>query len=103
MSDFTINEMLVMQKNLQDHYKSIWEPIGPETGQNKLLWMLGEVGEVIDIVKKNGGKKESERIAKPLIIFGAGLGILIVGLVVALGVLEAPFRKWIKEYRGNRL
>ena len=57
MSDFTINEMLVMQKNLQDHYKSIWEPIGPETGQNKLLWMLGEVGEVIDIVKKNGGKK----------------------------------------------
>ena len=33
------------------------ESIGPETGKNKLLWMIGEIGEVIDIVKKNGGTK----------------------------------------------
>ncbi len=57
MSDFSLNEMQQMQQTLQNHYKTIWEPIGPETGQNKLLWMLGEVGEVIDIVKKNGGTK----------------------------------------------
>ncbi|MBQ8634301.1 MAG: DUF4298 domain-containing protein [Lachnospiraceae bacterium] len=57
MSDFTLSEMLTMQKTLQDHYKSIWESIGPETGKNKLLWMIGEIGEVIDIVKKNGGTK----------------------------------------------
>ncbi len=31
--------------------------IGPETGKNKLLWMVREIGEVIDIVKKNGGTK----------------------------------------------
>ena len=31
----------------------------PETGQNKMLWMIGEVGEVIDIVKKHGGSKAS--------------------------------------------
>ncbi len=54
-TDFGISEMLTMQKTLQEHYKTIWEPIGPETGQNKLLWMIGEIGEVIDIVKKNGG------------------------------------------------
>ena len=57
MSDFTLNEMLAMQKTLQDNYKDIWTPIGPETGKNQLLWMIGEVGEVIDIVKKNGGTK----------------------------------------------
>ncbi|MBO5178634.1 MAG: DUF4298 domain-containing protein [Lachnospiraceae bacterium] len=57
LNEFTINEMLTMQKTLQEHYKTIWEPIGPETGQNKLLWMIGEIGEVIDIVKKNGGTK----------------------------------------------
>lgn len=55
MADFSINEMLEMQKALQDKYKGKWEPIGPETGKNKMLWMIGEVGEVIDIVKKNGG------------------------------------------------
>lgn len=55
MTDFTIAEMQEMQRTLQEKYKHKWEPIGPETGQNKLLWMLGEIGEVIDIVKKNGG------------------------------------------------
>ena len=59
MADFTINEMQEMQKKLQDKYKDKWEPIGPETGKNKLLWMIGEIGEVIDIVKKNGGTKAS--------------------------------------------
>lgn len=57
MEDFTINEMQDMQRKLQDKYKEKWESIGPETGKNKLLWMIGEIGEVIDIVKKNGGTK----------------------------------------------
>ena len=54
MTDFTLNEMQEMQKRLQNKYKDQWEPISPETGKNKLLWMIGEVGEVIDIVKKYG-------------------------------------------------
>ena len=57
MEDFSINEMQKMQRDLQEKYKDKWEPIGPETGKNKLLWMVGEIGEVIDIVKKNGGIK----------------------------------------------
>ncbi|MBE5871012.1 MAG: nucleotide pyrophosphohydrolase [Lachnospiraceae bacterium] len=54
MTDFSINEMLEMQRTLQDKYKDKWEKISPEVGKNKLLWMVGEVGEVIDIIKKNG-------------------------------------------------
>lgn len=57
MKDFSINEMQEMQSLLQDKYKDKWEPICPEVGKNKLLWMLGEIGEVIDIIKKNGGNK----------------------------------------------
>ena len=59
MSDFTVNEMHSMQQALQAKYKDKWEPICPEIGQNKLLWMIGEIGEVIDIVKKHGGEKAS--------------------------------------------
>ena len=62
MPDFGINEMLGMQKALQNKYKDKWEPIEPETGKNKLLWMVGEIGEVIDIVKKNGGGKASSDV-----------------------------------------
>lgn len=56
MADFSVNEMQDMQKKLQDKYKDRWEPICTDTGKNKLLWMIGEVGEVIDIIKKNGAE-----------------------------------------------
>ena len=57
MEDFGINEMLEMQRALQEKYRDKWEGISPEVGKNKLLWMVGEIGEVIDIVKKHGGEK----------------------------------------------
>ena len=57
MSDFSINEMLSMQKELHEKYKNIWVSITPEAGKHKLLWMIGEIGEVIDIIKKNGDRK----------------------------------------------
>ena len=60
MEDFGINDMLEMQKALQDKYKDIWETISAEMGQNKLLWMIGEIGEVIDIIKKNGSEAVSQ-------------------------------------------
>ena len=56
MDDFGINEMRSMQIALQEKYQDKWEKISPETGKNKLLWMIGEIGEVIDIIKKHGSK-----------------------------------------------
>ncbi len=69
MADFSINEMQEMQITLQDKYKHKWAPISAENGRNKLLWMIGEIGEVIDIVKKNGGTKAStdEDLRKDLV------------------------------------
>ena len=69
MPDFGINEMQEMQRMLQNKYQDKWEPICPETGKNKMLWMIGEIGEVIDIVKKNGGAKASSdnKLRKELI------------------------------------
>ena len=63
MADFGINEMQEMQKKLQDNYNGKWEPISPKIGKNKLLWMVGEIGEVIDIVKKHGGASASTNAA----------------------------------------
>lgn len=60
MDDFGINEMIEMQRELQDKYKDTWETISPEIGKNKLLWMIGEIGEVIDIIKKHGGEAACE-------------------------------------------
>lgn len=60
MEDFTVNEMLEMQRKLQEKYKDRWQPICPENGKDKLLWMLGEIGEVIDVVKKDGMQRVVE-------------------------------------------
>lgn len=62
MADFSVNEMLEMQRILQDKYKGKWESISPETGRSHLLWMIGEVGEVIDIIKKHG---DTEPLSNP--------------------------------------
>ena len=59
MSDFGINEMIEMQAALQEKYKEKWDPLCPERGKDQLLWMIGEIGEVIDIVKKHGAEKAS--------------------------------------------
>ena len=60
MEDFGINEMLEMQKALQEKYKDKWRLVCPERGKDQLLWMIGEIGEVIDIIKKNGGEAASQ-------------------------------------------
>ncbi len=60
MDDFSLNEMLEMQRMLQEQYKDKWKPINPERGKDQLLWMIGEIGEVIDIIKKHGGEAASQ-------------------------------------------
>ena len=60
MDDFSINEMLDMQRTLQEQYKDKWKPVDPERGKDQLLWMIGEIGEVIDIIKKHGGDAASQ-------------------------------------------
>ena len=59
INDFSVNEMLEMQRALQERYRDKWDPICPERGKDQLLWMVGEIGEVIDIVKKHGGEDAS--------------------------------------------
>ena len=60
MNNFAIKDMLTMQQALQEKYKDKWETLCPEVGKRQLLWMIGEIGEVIDIIKKNGDIKAVE-------------------------------------------
>lgn len=46
--------MQAIQRELQEKYKDKWEPIDPQHGLNKLMWMIGEVGEAAQIIKRKG-------------------------------------------------
>lgn len=52
--EFGISRMLEIQDQLQAKYAGKWEKICPETARNKLMWAIGEMGEVIQIFKKRG-------------------------------------------------
>jgi len=54
--EFGFSEMQELQARLQEKYRDIWEPVSPETGKNKLLWLMIELGEAADIIKKDGAR-----------------------------------------------
>ena len=107
MKDFSINEMQAMQKQLQDKYSAIWEPINTSTGQNKLLWMIGEVGEVIDIVKKNSGRAacEDEKLRLHLVEEMADVLMYFNDVMLCYGLTEDELKEAYEkkfEYNMNR-
>ncbi len=54
-------DMQEMQKRLQERYAGWWEPVDAEHGRNKVLWMLAELGEAIQVLKR---KQTSEIMEK---------------------------------------
>ena len=99
MEKFSISEMQEMQKALQEKYKDKWEPICADVGKNKLLWMIGEVGEVIDIIKKNGGEKASkdEKIRKELIEEMADVLMYFNDVMLCYGITEEELKQAYTE------
>ncbi|MCI8541786.1 MAG: nucleotide pyrophosphohydrolase [Lachnospiraceae bacterium] len=57
MEDFSLQEMREIQCQLQEKYKDKWNPLSPEQGKDQLLWMMIELGEAADIMKKEGVRK----------------------------------------------
>ena len=104
MSNFSINEMQSMQKELQDKYKEKWERICPETGKNKFLWMIGEIGEVIDIIKKNGDKSAGadRSVREHLIEEMADVLMYYNDVMVGYGITEDELKQaYIEKFQKN--
>ena len=104
MSNFNINEMQEMQKALQEKYKNLWKPIGPDRGQDQLLWMIGEIGEVIDIVKKNGGEKacQDPTLREHLIEEMADVLMYYNDILLCYGITEEELKTaYVNKYEKN--
>ena len=104
MSNFSINEMQSMQKELQDKYKEKWERICPETGKNKFLWMIGEIGEVIDIIKKNGDKSAvaDSSVREHLIEEMADVLMYYNDVMLCYGINEDELKQaYIEKFQKN--
>lgn len=56
MDDFGFREMQQIQVQLQEKYKDKWKQLSPELGKEQLLWLMIELGEAADIIKKQGSR-----------------------------------------------
>ena len=56
MDDFGFREMQQIQVQLQEKYKDKWKQLSPELGKEQLLWLMIELGEAADIIKKQGSQ-----------------------------------------------
>lgn len=104
VGDFGINEMKTMQRRLQLKYQDSWEPINEETGKNKLLWMIGEIGEVIDIVKKNGDKEacENDSLRKSLVEELADVLMYFNDVLLCYGITSEELKEsYTNKYMRN--
>lgn len=104
MADFRMSEMQEMQRTLQEKYRHKWEPICPETGQNKLLWMIGEVGEVIDIIKKQDAAEvlADEGLRKDLVEEMADVLMYYNDVMLCYGITADELRNaYIEKFRRN--
>ncbi|MCL2671491.1 MAG: nucleotide pyrophosphohydrolase [Clostridiales bacterium] len=54
MEDLRLSELLDMQRALWERNAGHWDPLAPEFARNSVLFMLGELGEAIAIIKKRG-------------------------------------------------
>ena len=104
MNNFSINDMQSMQKELQNKYKDKWEAISPEAGKHKLLWMIGEIGEVIDIIKKNGDTNtiEDKEIRKHLIEEMADVLMYYNDVLLCYEISEEELKEaYISKFENN--
>ena len=104
MADFGIGQMQEMQKALQEKYKEKWTPLCPEAGIRQLLWMIGEIGEVIDIVKKHGGEKacSDEDLRKDLIEEMADVLMYYNDILLCYGISEEELKPaYIQKFERN--
>lgn len=104
MDDFGIDETLDMQRRLQERYKDKWRPICPDRGRDQLLWMIGEIGEVIDIIKKHGGETASRdaQVREHLVEELADVLMYYNDVLLCFGISAEELKKaYIQKYERN--
>ena len=88
-----------MQAGLQERYQDKWQHLSPEIGKDQLLWLMIELGEVADIIKKEGSRKimEDNATREHFIEEMADVMMHYNDVLLCYGILTDEFSKIYQE------
>lgn len=105
MADMTISEMFQLQKDLHEVYARIWSPLIPKTAVSSLLWALGEAGEMIDILKKEGCSEvaANEATRERFVEETCDVLMYLVDTLLCFGISPADLARIYRKKHQNNL
>lgn len=104
MASFGFAEMQNIQRELQEKYFDQWGGLSPERGREWILWMMGEVGEVIDVLKKNGEDKimEDPEVRRHFIEELCDVMMYFNDLMICYGITPEELEQvYLEKHRKN--
>ncbi len=104
MTDFGLIEMQEIQKQLQEKYKEKWGGLSPEIAREQLLWMLIEVGEVADIIKKSGDNEiiHNKGVRNHFVEEMCDVLMYFNDVMLCYGISPEEFKKvYLEKHRRN--
>ena len=88
-----MGHMREMQQALQERYAGWWEPIDPDHGKNKMLWMLAELGEAIQVVKRHPSSEimQNEAVRHDLVEEMADVMMYLTDVMLCYGITAEEY------------
>lgn len=91
--------MMEIQAQLYEKYGDDWIKKTPENGHYSLLWAMGEMGEIVDIIKKQGYKKimDDQNVRDDFIKEIVDVMMYMTDLITCFGISAEEFSKVYEE------
>lgn len=104
MADIRISDMMEMIEELQAHYFDQWGGLSVETGRSQTLWMIEELGESIQIIKKKGEEKimHDPTVRSAYVEELADVMMYLTGVMLSFGITPEEFSEaFLKKHAKN--
>ena len=104
--DLKVSELKDMSYKIWEKNKDKWAPLNPEEGRNTFLWMIEEIGETIQIIKKRGEKEimEDTFVRERFIEEMADIIFYFTKIMLSYNISSKEFSEvYIKKFKKNML
>ncbi len=102
--DFSISDLMQMQRELYELHKDHWNPRAPENGKEHILYMIEEIGEAIAILKKKGSNVvlEDEQVRAAFLEEMSDILMYYIDVLLCYHVTPEEFSEgYLNKHRRN--